>query len=202
MVDDLMKNAKETLPLRNEAIKKILKFYNDGYRKERGFRTETWNDGLGRGYAEGSREATTESSRGGSQSSRERRRSEVVEAANQISDVFDKIFFETKRTLIAYKNQYYGKAQNRIPKRGEQKRTQPSTKQVLEDRPVQTAGVRGDADIKATRATRAEQRQKAIISTATDLASSLGVKLNVIEDVNEIIDSNIDNKRRKRDSAT
>lgn len=113
LVDDLMKNAKETLPLRNEAIKKILKFYNDGYRKERGFRTETRNDGLGRGYAEGSREATTESSRGGSQSSRERRRSEVVEAA-------------------------------------------------------------------------------------TDLASSLGVKLNVIEDLNEINDSNPKMRKSKR----
>lgn len=124
----------------------------------------------------------------------------MTEAANEFSDVFDKIFFETKRTLIAYKNQYYGKAQNRVPKRGEQKRTQPSTKQVLEDRPVQTAGVRGDADIKATRATRAEQRQKAIISTATDLASSLGVKMTIIEDLNEINDSNPKMRKSKRGS--
>ena len=124
----------------------------------------------------------------------------MTEAANEFSDVFDKIFFETKRTLIAYKNQYYGKAQNRVPKRGEQKRTQPSTKQVLEDRPVQTAGVRGDADVKATRAARAEQRQKAIISTATDLASSLGVKMTIIEDLNEINDSNPKMRKSKRGS--
>lgn len=126
----------------------------------------------------------------------------MTDEANEFSDVFDKIFFETKRTLIAYKNHYYGKAKNRIPERGG-KDTQPSTKQVLEDRPIQTAGVRGGTYTKGTegtRTSRAEQRQRAIIAEANDLASSLGVKMTIIEDVNDITDSNKKRQRQKRGS--
>ncbi len=135
----------------------------------------------------------------------------LSEEANKFSDVFDKIFFETKRILIAYKNQYYDKAQDRIFQR-EGEGTQPSTKQVLEDRPIQTAGVqragqlsgrnkgqRSGLESKDENNGGIRQRsRRVVIDAATDLAESLGVKINVVEDVNEITDANSAMQRAKR----
>lgn len=71
---------------------------------------------------------------------------------------------------------------------------------VRNDRPLRVGrrGIQGDVQRRAEGRTEREQRGRLILGAATDLAESLGVKLNVIEDVNEITDSNTRRQRAKR----
>ena len=128
----------------------------------------------------------------------------MTDAAKEYSDIWDKVFFETKRLLLHYKNAYY---EQQRESRGEQVRGVQETMAKGSSRevsPISQTMLGGQAQMavgavgKETATRRAEQRQRAIVAEATDLASSLGVKLNVIEDVADITDSNTNLQRAKR----
>ena len=129
----------------------------------------------------------------------------MTDEAKEYSDIWDKIFWETGRNLTYYKNAYY--EQERTT-RGEGVRNMDETSNARAEKESNSTNRTGivqrvlpEGVRRGTRDTsggRAEQRSRAIISEATTLASSLGVKLNIIEDVTEIVDSNKESQRKKR----